>query len=95
MVHALVTPERVTILVNRENAQQNQMIKRLLKVYSLSFSFPFYSHKIVISCVSQETHLKKLVLVYHGTQFEKCLPLPVLTVSVFSVKVLSHMSASG
>lgn len=32
-VHALVTPQRVTILVNRANAQQNQMIKRLLKVY--------------------------------------------------------------
>ena len=35
------------------------------------------------------------MLVYHGTQFEKCLPIPVLTINVFSVKVLSHMSASG
>lgn len=61
-VHALVTPQRVTIPVNRENAQQNQMIKRLLKVYLFSFSFPIYSHKIVISCVSQETHLKNWCL---------------------------------
>ena len=38
-VHALVTPQRVTILVNRANAQQNQMIKRLLKVHTFFFRF--------------------------------------------------------